>query len=147
MNRPVKIFLWVIGGLAALFAVVAVAFLFLFDANSFKEDVERAVTESTGRELVIDGDVSLHIFPWIAVEIGESRLGNAPGFGDEPFAGFDSVKLSVQIMPLIFQRQVVVGTAEIDGLQLNLTARADGTDKSGARPDERQACRVRCRHS
>ena len=128
MNRPVKIFLWVIGGLAALFAVVAVAFLFLFDANSFKEDVERAVTESTGRELVIDGDVSLHIFPWIAVEIGESRLGNAPGFGDEPFAGFDSVKLSVQIMPLIFQRQVVVGTAEIDGLQLNLTARADGTD-------------------
>ena len=128
MNRPLKIFLWVIAGLAAVFAVAAVAFLFLFDANDFKEDVERAVTESTGRELVINGDVSVQIFPWLAVDIGEARLGNAPGFGDQPFAAFDSVTLSVQIMPLIFQRQVVVGTAEIDGLQLNLAARADGTD-------------------
>jgi len=128
MNRPVKIFLWVIAGFAAVFAVAAIAFLFLFDANDFKEDVERIVTESTGRELVIGGDVSVHVFPWLAVEIGEARLGNAPGFGDEPFAAFDSVMLSVQIMPLIFQRQVVVGTAEIDGLQLNLAARSDGTD-------------------
>ena len=128
MNRPLKIFLWVIAGLAAVFAVAAIAFLFLFDANNFKKDVERVVKESTGRELVIAGDVSVQIFPWLAVGIGEARLGNAPGFGDEPFAAFDSVTLSVQMMPLIFQRQVVVGTAEIDGLQLNLAARADGTD-------------------
>ena len=128
MNRPLKIFLWVIAGVAAVFAVAAIAFLFLFDANDFKEDVERAVNESTGRELFISGDVSVQIFPWLAVDIGEARLGNAPGFGDEPFAAFESVRLSVQIMPLILQRQVVVGTAEIDGLQLNLAARADGTD-------------------
>lgn len=128
MNRPVKIFLWVIAGLAAVFAVAAIAFLFLFDANSFKDDVERVVEESTGRELVIDGDVSVQIFPWLAVEIGESRLGNAPGFGDEPFAAFDSVTLSVQIMPLILQREVVVGTAEIDGFVLNLAAKRDGTN-------------------
>ena len=75
MNRPLKIFLWVIAGLAAVFAVAAVAFLFLFDANDFKEDVERAVTESTGRELVISGDVSVQIFPWLAVEIGEPLFG------------------------------------------------------------------------
>ena len=128
MNRPVKILVWLIAGLAALFAVAAIAFLFLFDANDFKDDVERAVEESTGRELEIAGDVSVKVFPWLAVEIGEARLGNAPGFGDAPFAAFDSVTLSVQIMPLILQRQVVVGTAEIDGLQLNLAVKADGTD-------------------
>ena len=128
MNRPVKIFVWLIAGLAALFAVAAIAFLFLFDANDFKDDVERAVEESTGRELEIAGDVSVQVFPWLAVEIGEARLGNAPGFGDAPFAAFDSVTLSVQFLPLILQRQVVVGTAEIDGLQLNLAVRADGTD-------------------
>ena len=128
MNRPVKIFAWLIAGLAALFAVVAIAFLFFFDPNDFREDVERAAEESTGRELDIVGDVSLQIFPWLAVEIGEARLGNARGFGDEPFAAVESVTLSVQVLPLIFQRQVVVGTAEIDGLQLNLAARADGSD-------------------
>ncbi len=128
MNRPAKIFLWLLAAIAALFAIAAIAFLFLFDPNDFKDDVERVVEESTGRELHIDGDVSVQIFPWLAVEIGEVRLGNAQGFGDEPFAAIDSVTLSVQLMPLIFQRQVVVGTAEIDGLQLNLAVRADGTD-------------------
>ena len=128
MNRPVKILVWLIASLAALFAIFAIAFLFLFDANDFKEDVEQAVESSTGRELDIAGDVSVQIFPWLAVEIGEARLGNAPGFGDEPFAAFESVTLSVQILPLIFQRQVVVGTAEVDGLQLNLAVKADGTD-------------------
>ena len=42
MNRPVKIFIWLIAGLAAVFAVAAIAFLLLFDANDFKEDVDRA---------------------------------------------------------------------------------------------------------
>jgi AsmA protein len=128
MNRPVKILVWLIAGLAALFAVVAVAFLFLFDPNDFKDEVEQAVESSTGRELNISGDVSVQIFPWLAVEIGEARLGNAPGFGDEPFAAFESVTLSIQLLPLIFQRQVVVGTAEVDGLRLNLAVKADGTD-------------------
>jgi AsmA protein len=128
MNRGIKILVWLIAGVAALFAVAAIAFLFLFDPNDFKEDVEQAVESSTGRELDIAGDVSVQIFPWLAVEIGEARLGNAPGFGDAPFAAFESVTLSVQVMPLIFQRQVVVGTAEVDGLQLNLSVKADGTD-------------------
>lgn len=128
MNRSVKILVWLIAGLAAAFAVAAIAFLFLFDPNDFKDDVERAVEESTGRELDIAGDVSVQVFPWLAVEIGEARLGNAPGFGDEPFAAFDSVTLSVRLLPLIFRRQVVVGTAAVDGLELNLAARANGTD-------------------
>ena len=128
MGRPVKFFVWFVVAIAALFAVAAIAFLFLFDANDFKEDAEQAVLEETGRELVIGGDVSVQIFPWLAVEIGEARLGNAPGFGDEPFAAFDSVTLRVQFMPLILQREIVVGTAEIDGLLLNLAVRDDGSD-------------------
>ena len=128
MNRPVKILIWLIAGLAAVFAIAAIAFLLLFDANDFKEDVERAVEQSTGREFVIAGDVSVQIFPWLAVEVGEAQLGNAPGFGDEPFAAFDSVTLSVQLIPLILQRQVVVGTAEIDGLELHLAVKSNGSD-------------------
>ena len=128
MNRPVKIFLWLIAALAALFVVAAISFLFLFDPNDFRDDVELAVEEATGRETTIAGDVSLKLFPWLAVQLGETRLGNAPGFGDEPFAAFDNVTLSVQIMPLILQRKVMVGTAEINGLELNLAVKPDGTD-------------------
>jgi AsmA protein len=127
MSRPVKFVVWFVAAMAALFAIASIAFLFLFDANDFKEDVEKAVFEETGRELTISGDVSLHIFPWLAVEIGEAELGNAPGFGDEAFAAFDSVTLSVRLLPL-FSGELVVGTAAIDGLVLNLEARDNGTD-------------------
>jgi len=127
MSRPVKFIVWFVAALAALFAIASIAFLFLFDANDFKEDVEKAVLEETGRELVISGDVSVQIFPWLAVEIGESQLGNAPGFGNAPFAAFDRVTLSVRLLPL-FSGELVVGTAAIDGLLLNLAARDDGSD-------------------
>ena len=127
MSRPVKFIVWFVAAIAALFAVASIVFLFLFDANDFKEDVEKAVLAETGRELAISGDVSLQIFPWLAVEIGEAQLGNAPGFGDVPFAAFDSVTLSVRLLPLL-SGEVVVGTAAIDGLLLNLEARTDGSD-------------------
>ncbi|MEJ2256457.1 MAG: AsmA family protein, partial [Woeseiaceae bacterium] len=120
MNRPVKIFLWLIAAIAVLFVIAAIMFFLLFDPNDFRDDVEQAVEEATGRETTIGGDVSLKLFPWLAVQLGETRLGNAPGFGDEPFAAFDDVTLSVQILPLILERKVMVGTAEINGLQLNL---------------------------
>ncbi len=128
MNRPAKIFLWLIAAIVALLLVAVITFFLLFDPNDFRDDVERAVEEATGRETTIGGDVSLKLFPWLAVQLGETRLGNAPGFGDEPFAAFDDVTLSVQIMPLIFERKVMVGTAEVNGLQLNLAVKPDGTD-------------------
>jgi len=128
MGRSTKFFISLIAIVAALFVVAAIAFLFLFDPNDFREDVERAVKEETGRDLVISGDVSMQVFPWLAVEVGEAELGNAPGFGDEPFAAFEQVTFRVQFLPLVIRQEVVVGTAEVDGLRLNLVARDNGTD-------------------
>ena len=126
MGRLTKIILALIAALAGLFAVAAVALLLFFDPNDFREDVERAVMDSTGRELNIEGDVSLQLFPWLAVEIGQARLGNAPGFGDEPFAELERAELSVRVLPLFMRQEVTVGTAEIDGLRLSLSVDEQG---------------------
>ncbi len=126
MGRKTRIIIWLIAGLAALFAIAAVAFLFLFDPNDFREDISGAVQEATGRELVIEGDVSLQVIPWLAVEVGRARLGNAPGFGDEPFAEFERAQLSVRLWPLVLRKEIQVGTAGIDGLRLNLIVDKQG---------------------
>jgi len=76
---------------------------------------------------VIEGDLHLSLFPWLAIEMGKTELGNAPGFDDTPFASFESARLSVRVMPLLLQRQVVVGTAALDSLRVNLQVRKDGT--------------------
>ncbi len=127
MGRILKYILIATGALVALLVVAAVLFMALFDPNDFRDDVAEAVKERTGRELVIEGDLDVSLFPWLAIEMGKTQLGNAPGFGNEPFLSFDRARLSVKVMPLLLRREISVGSAELDALSLNLQVKRDGT--------------------
>ena len=127
MSRAIKILGILVAAAVAVAIFAAIVFVLVFDPNDYKDKISQGVKEATGRELVIEGDLSLSLFPWLAIEIGRTELGNAPGFDDTPFAGFDSARLSVRLMPLLLQRQVVVGTAALDSLRVNLQVRRDGT--------------------
>ncbi|MCP5090093.1 MAG: AsmA family protein, partial [Gammaproteobacteria bacterium] len=116
MSRITRIFGLLIVAIAAVFVIGAVFFFLFFDANDFREEVAEAVEKRTGRELLIEGDISLSIFPWLAIELGPTTLGNAPGFDDTPFAEFDRAKLSVRLLPMLLRREVAVDTAELDAL-------------------------------
>ncbi|MDJ0793570.1 MAG: AsmA family protein [Woeseiaceae bacterium] len=120
MTRAPKIIAWTIAGIVAVFVLAAIAFRLFFDPNDFREDIASAVKESTGRELVIEGDIELKIFPWLAIDIGRTTLGNAPGFGDEPFAEIERASLSVRLLPLLLRQEATIGSAAVDGLRLNL---------------------------
>ena len=126
MGRPAKIFAWVIAAIVAVFALAAIALTFFFDPNDFREDIASAVQDSTGRELRIDGDISVQLFPWLAVQVGHASLGNAEGFGDEPFAEFDEAQLSVRLLPLLLRQEAEIGTAKIAGLRLRLAVDSAG---------------------
>ncbi len=120
MSSIAKFLGWLVAAFVALFAIAAVAFFLFFDANDFREEIGAAVQKATGRELVIEGDVALKLFPWLAVDVGSSKLGNAKGFGDTPFARFERAQLSVRLLPLLFRQEIAVGAIKIEGLVLNL---------------------------
>jgi AsmA protein len=126
MARLVKIVLIGVAALVGIVVIASVALYLFFDPNDYRDEISSAVKESTGRELVIEGDLSLSIFPWIAVEIGQTRLGNADGFGDQPFLSFDQARLSVRLMPLLLRQDIAVGTASLEGLSVNLAVAKDG---------------------
>jgi AsmA protein len=142
MGRTARIFVIAAGAVVALLVVAAVMFVMTFDANDYKDKISEGVREATGRDLVIDGDLSLSIFPWFAIEIGRTQLGNAPGFDDTAFASFESARLSVQVLPLLLSRQIVIGTAALDSLRVNLQVNERGTGnwedfgEAGAAPQE-----------
>jgi len=127
MSRALKILGILVLTVVAVAVFAAIVFMLVFDPNDYKDKIAAGVKEATGRELVIEGDLHLSLFPWLAVEMGKTELGNAPGFDDTPFASFESARLSVRVMPLLLQRQVVVGTAALDSLRVNLQVRKDGT--------------------
>ena len=81
--------------------LASVAIYVFFDPNEYRDEISAAVKESTGRDLTIEGDLSLSLFPWLAIEVGRTELGNAEGFGDQPFLEFEAASLSIRLMPLI----------------------------------------------
>jgi len=126
MGGLLKKVLFLFLGIAVLLAIAAISFVLLFDPNDFREDIAAEVQRATGRELVIEGDLELTLFPWLAINIGKTTLGNAPGFGDEPFASFERARLSVHVLPMLLDREVSVGTALLDSLHLNLAVASNG---------------------
>jgi len=125
LKKSLKILAIVAGGLIVLFILLAVGLTLFFDPNQYKGKIIDTVKNETGRELRIDGKLGWSFFPWIGIETGKLELGNAPGFGPEPFARIDAAGAKVELLPLL-RKQVVVGTIFLDGLKLNLARNAAG---------------------
>ncbi|WJW75319.1 AsmA family protein [Thiohalobacter sp. IOR34] len=123
--KPLRLLAYLLAGLVGLLLVAAIALPLLVDPNDYKDEITRLVEDSTGRGLDIQGDLELSVFPWLGVEIGETRLGNAPGFGDQPFARVESVEVRVRLLPLL-RKELQMSTLRLDGLQLYLARNADG---------------------
>lgn len=126
MARLFKIFFVLFLGFAGIVAIAAVSLILFFDPNDFRDRISAEVEKSTGREFTIEGDISLRYFPWLAVDMGRVELGNAQGFGSDPFMTFEEASLSVRLLPLIFKQELAVGTADLDGLNLNLEVARNG---------------------
>src|SRR5690606_84872 len=113
MSRLFKILALAVAGIVLLIVLSAAALLLFFDSNNYRDEIATRAEAATGRRLTIEGDLSVSVFPWLAVQMGKTRLGNAAGFGDEPFVTFDSARLSVRLMPLLLRREIAVGTASL----------------------------------
>jgi AsmA protein len=99
--------------------VLAIALVLIVDPNDYKEEIVQAVKDQTGRELKIQGDLKLSLFPWLGLETGALELANAPGFGKQPFARVASAGVKVKLLPLL-RKELQVSTILIDGLKLEL---------------------------
>ena len=125
MGRILKLLGIVGGAVLAIFIVALVAVSLFFDPNDYKVEISTAVEQATGRQLSLDGDLELDIFPRLRVAIGAAELSSAAGFGDAPFATIQGAGLAVGLLPLL-SRRVEIGEARLEGLVLNLARNEQG---------------------
>ncbi|HET7307081.1 MAG TPA: AsmA family protein [Gammaproteobacteria bacterium] len=125
MLKALKILGIVIGAIIAVIIVAAVILWLIINPNDYRDNIEAAVARNTDRTLTIKGDISLSLFPWLGVTVGQATLSNAPGFGPEPFATIDNMQVRVRLLSLIGDHPEV-GTLELKGLKLNLERNASG---------------------
>ena len=125
MRIAIKIFGILVGVLLVSGIAMAVFLPLYFDPNDYKEQIAEKVKEKTGRELTLKGDISLSVFPWLGMEINDASLGNAPGFGQEPFAAVRTAEARVKLLPLL-RKEIEIGAVVLDGAVLRLQRNAVG---------------------
>ncbi len=110
-----KLLGFLVAGIIALALLLLLGVALFVNPNDYKGRIEQQVKTTTGRDLTLQGDIKLSVFPWIALELGPASLGNAEGFGTEPFLSVQKAALRVRLLPLL-HKELQVGRIEIDGI-------------------------------
>lgn len=111
----------------ALAAVVAIAALVsLIDPNQFKPQLAEQVRKSTGRELVMEGDIGWRFWPSLGLSLEKVQLRNPAGFAEPDLLRFAQGDASVALLPLLSHR-LEIGKVTLSGAHLFIQTRADGS--------------------
>ena len=120
-----KHWLLILGAVIAV-ALVALAVLpFLIDVNRFRPELEAEASAGLGRTVKL-GNLSLSILSGKLVA-HDIEIADDPAFSQSAFLKAESVKIEIDLKPLIFSRQLNLTGIVIDRPQINLLKAADGT--------------------
>ncbi len=124
-----RIVRWLLGIVAVLVLLAAAAVLIValaINPDHYRGAIDRQVSLATGRPFVIEGNLRLSWFPWLAVRVGAARLGPAPGRPGPDLIDWRSARVSVRLLPLLLHRQLDVGQIRLRGADIHLWREPDG---------------------
>jgi AsmA protein len=145
MSRTLRNILIAVGVLVVILVVVP----FLIPVNHFRPTIEEKVSVALGRKVQV-GDLSLSLLGG-ALTAKDLSIGDDPKFSPSPFLTAKSLSVGVEMVPLIFSKQLNVTGISIDEPQVTLLKNpagdwnyssigGSGSGSAGAaRPDAKQA--------
>jgi AsmA protein len=120
MKRALKI----LGIVIAILIVIVIALPFFIDANIFRPRLESELTEALGRQVKV-GNLSLSLLSG-GVTADDISIADDPAFSSAPFVKANSLKVGVQLLPLIFSKSLEITDLTLNGPQINLVRSQDG---------------------
>jgi AsmA protein len=109
-----------------LFLIVALgALVTLVSPNKFKPLIEAQTFKISGRQLIIDGNLSWSVFPYLGMKMGHAQLSNPPQFKNKNFAEINHATIGVKLMPLLHSA-IEFSEITLSGVKFNLIKNADG---------------------
>lgn len=115
----------VLGGLVALLIVIGLAIPMFLNADNFRARIESELSTSLGRKVTL-GKLDLSV--WSGSLVAQNAtVSDDPSFSNEPFLQASLVKINIELIPLVFTRQVHITGFSIDTPKINLIRHANGT--------------------
>jgi AsmA protein len=120
MNRTLKI----IGIIVAVLIVIVIAIPFFIDANSFRPRLESELTQVLGRQVKV-GNLSLSLFTG-SVAADDISIADDPAFSKTPFVQAKSLKVGVEMIPLILSKTLNVTNLTLNQPEISLVRSENG---------------------
>lgn len=123
--KVIKWLFFVLGGLIVLIIVALLVIPMFVDVQQYKPEIEKKISEATGRPFTIRGDLDLSLFPWAGISFSDLHMGNPPGFKEKDFVSVKFFEARVKLLPLI-TKDIQVKRFVLEGPRIVLEK-----DKSG----------------
>jgi AsmA protein len=120
MKRILKIVAIII----AILIIILIAIPLFIDANTFRPKLESELTDSLGRQVKV-GNLSLSVFSG-AVTADDISIADDPEFSKTPFVQAKSLKVGVELIPLIFSKTLDVTDLTLDQPEIALVKSENG---------------------
>src|SRR6185503_6721796 len=91
---------WVLVALVVVIAIV-VALPFMLPTDVYKDQIIAQAKQATGRDLKIDGKLSISFFPSLGVELNGVHFANMQGAHDADMATIEQVVVGAEFWPLL----------------------------------------------
>ncbi len=121
-----KKIIYIVLGVAVAAVVAIAALVSLIDPNQFKPQLAEQVRNSTGRELVITGEIDWRFWPSLGLSLEQVALRNPAGFAEPDLVRFEQGEASVALLPLLSHR-LEIGKVTLSGAHLFIQTKADGS--------------------
>ncbi len=124
MTRVLK---WValgIGGILLLGMLAVLALPSIVNLERYRGALAGRAGRALGREVTL-GDLRVSLWGGIGAKVKGIQIGQAAGFGSEPFLAADALRVHVQLLPLL-RGQVKVSTAILERPRIHLSHTRDG---------------------
>src|ERR1700734_4438217 len=108
MKKP----LLIVGGIIVLLLLIVLCLPLFINANQFKPTIESKLGTALGRQVTI-GDIKLAIFSG-GVTVSDIAIADDPAFSKSPFLTAKSLTVGVELIPLIFHKEVNVDSITVD---------------------------------
>ena len=125
MRKESRFLLMAIGAVVALVLIVTICLPLFLNADSFRSRIESTLTKSLGRKVTI-GKLDLSLWSGGLVA-SNSTVADDPAFSTQPFIQADSVKIGVDIIPLVLSRKLHIRGFRLTSPKVQLLRAANGT--------------------
>src|SRR5579859_4582357 len=120
MKRILKILAIIIG----ILILIVIALPFFIDANTFRPKLEAELTDALGRQVKV-GNLSLSLFSG-SVSADDISIADDAAFSKSPFVQAKSLKVGVEMIPLIFSKTLNVTELTLNQPEISLVRSENG---------------------